>query len=143
MVSTLTPATNPDTPEEFANALMTADLLDWTSEKRPGGAHTKVIRWAFEKQGLYQPDDLSEPPTAPGRPPAVDVYIDDGRGGEYGFQPVYWDNRSIWNRLAADGAQGHQDPVPGRTNFAYVKLRNRGTQPAANVTLRGFQRKPG
>jgi hypothetical protein len=142
-VSTLTPATNPNSPEEFANALMTADLLDWTSEKLPGGAYTKVIRWAFEKQGLYQPEDLTEPPTTQGRPPAVDVYVDDGRGGEYGYQPAYWDNRSIWNRLAADGGQTHQDPVPGRTNFAYVRLRNRGTQPAANVKLRGFHQKPG
>jgi hypothetical protein len=142
-VSTLTPATNPEMPGEFANALMTADLLDWTSEKLAGGAYTKVIRWAFEKQGLYQPEGGMDLVTTEGRPPAVDVYIDDGRGGEYGYQPVYWDNRSIWNRLAADSGQVHQDPVPGRTNFAYVRLRNRGTQPAANVRLRGFHQRPG
>lgn len=139
-VSTLTPATNPASAEEFANALMTADLLDWTSEKLAGGAYGKVIRWAFEKQGLYQrPDGID----AAGAPPAVDVYIDDGRGGEYGYRAAYWDNGSIWNRLAADGGEAHQNPVPGRANFAYVRLRNRGSKAASNLKVRAFHQKPG
>ena len=28
---------------------------DWTSEGHAGGAYGKVIRWAFEQQGMYQP----------------------------------------------------------------------------------------
>ena len=37
-----------------------------------GGAYGKVLAWAFEKQNLNN-----------GAPPGVDVYIDDGRAGEY------------------------------------------------------------
>lgn len=137
-VGTLTPATNPGNASGFANALMTADQGDWTSEGHAGGAYGKVIRWAFEKQGLYQPAGAPTPVTTAGAPPPVDVYIDDGRHGEYQFQPNHWSCQSIWNRLAADGGAAHQEPITGQTNYAYVKIKNRGTQTATNVVVKGF-----
>jgi hypothetical protein len=137
-VSTLTPATNPSNALGFANALMTVDLLNWTSEGVFGGAYGKVIRWSFEKQGLYQRQGAPQPVTAEGEPPEVDVYIDDGRGGQYPYQPTYWNNPSVWNRLAADGQAAHQEPAAGVTNYAYVKIKNRGTKTAQNVRVRGF-----
>jgi hypothetical protein len=91
-----------------------------------------VIRWAYEKQGLFG-----------GKPPAVDVYIDDGRHGEYQYQPVHWNTTTIWNRNAADGLTVHQAPILGQTNFVYVKIKNRGTQTATNVKVKGFHCKPG
>jgi hypothetical protein len=121
---------------------MTADLGDWTSEGLAGGAYGKVIRWAFEKQGLYQPAGHTGPTTAVGAPPAVDVYIDDGRHGEYQFQPNFWSNHSIWNRRHADGGTTHEDPVLGATNYAYVKIKNRGTKTAAGVVVKGYHANP-
>lgn len=131
-ISTLTPATNPNNALGFANALMAVDLLNWTSEGVFGGAYNKVIRWAFEKQNLFG-----------GKPPAVDVYIDDGRKGEYDYQAVHWNTTTIWNRTAADGGTTHQSPILGATNFVYVKIKNRGSQVAQNVVVKGFHCKPG
>ncbi|MGM0668350.1 MAG: hypothetical protein ACQET1_01450, partial [Gemmatimonadota bacterium] len=143
-VSTLTPSTNPANPDSFANTLMATDLLNWTSEGVDGGAYGKVIRWAFEKQGLYQPGSPSSGSvTTEGDPPAVDVYIDDGRAGEYEYLANHWSTTTIWNRLAADGGTTHQPPVIGSTNYAYVKIKNRGTQQAQNVVVRGYHTRPG
>jgi hypothetical protein len=53
-IGTLTPTTNPSNATGWVTALTTADQIDWVSENITGGAYSKVIRWAFEKQGLYQ-----------------------------------------------------------------------------------------
>ena len=89
-VGSLTPATNPAERGGLRQgAARDADLGDWTTEGHIGGAYRKVIRWAFEKQGLFQP---------PGAPTPVDH----GRArrrpstststtaahGEYQYQPV-------------------------------------------------------
>jgi hypothetical protein len=75
-------------------------------------------------------------------PPAVDVYIDDGRGGEYPYQAVFWENQNIWNRTSADGGAAHEDPIIGQTNYAYVKIKNRGTQDATGVVVKGYHANP-
>jgi hypothetical protein len=143
-VSTLTPMTNPANPLAFATSMIAADLLNWTSEGVDGGAYGKVIRWAFEKQGLYQPGSPAPGSvTTEGDPPAVDVYIDDGRGGEYQFQPNHWSTTTIWNRLAPDGGSAHQPPVLGASNYVYVKIKNRGAQQAQDVIVRGYHCLPG
>lgn len=142
-ISTLTPATNPTHALSFANALMTVDLLNWTTEGIFGGAYNKVIRWAFEKQGLFQAPGSPSPVRQEGAPPAVDVFIEDGRGGEYQYQAAYSNNQSIWNRRSADGGTSHQEPIAGATNFAYVRIKNRGTVVAQNVRVRGFHHKEG
>src|SRR5215831_10825321 len=137
-IGSLTPAHSPDHVAGYAAALLWADAGDWTSEGHAGGAYGKVIRWAFEKQGLYQPAGAEMPVTTEGAPPPVDVYIEDGRNGEYEFQPRYWSCEAIWNRHAADDGTTHQEPVAGATNFAYVKIKNRGTTAATKVTVRAF-----
>jgi hypothetical protein len=126
-VGTLTPVSNPSTAAQFLNALVAADAGDWTSEGLAGGAYNKVLRWAFEKQNLNG-----------GARPAVDVYINDGRGGEYPHQPVHWANGSVWNRLSPDDMEGHQNAAVGVTNYAYCKVRNRGTSIANDVIVRGY-----
>jgi hypothetical protein len=142
-VATLSPAANP--PEVdlgWTQALTAADLGDWTTEGLIGGAYGKVIRWAFEKQGLYQPAGTIPPVSTEGLPPEVDVYIDDGRHGEYQYQPVHWECQAIWNRRHHDGQLTHQDPVVGKKNYAYVKIKNRGTKPATNVVVKAFHANP-
>jgi hypothetical protein len=138
----LTSGTNPSTPEAWCEALMATDLLDWTTEGLSGGAYNKVIRWSFEQQGAYQPPGAPTPVTTPGAPPEVDVYIDDGRAGEYGFQPVHWHNLAIWNRNSVGGT-AHQNANEGADNYLYGKIKNRGTATANNVTVRAFHSRPG
>jgi hypothetical protein len=137
------PVTNTPRPEIFATALMNADIGTRDFEGYKGGAFHKVIRWSFEKQGLYQAPGSPRPVTTAGAPPSVDVFIDDGRHGEYQFQPIYWETADIWNRLAPGAGGGvHQTPVVGQTNFAYVRVRNRGSQQANNVVVRGYSANP-
>ena len=127
-IQTLTPATNPQHASDWLGHLIAADSGDWTSAGQSGGAYAKVLRWAFEKQGLFS-----------GKPPDVDVYIDDGRKGEYAYNPDYAKCPAIWNRQNNDGLEIHQAPVPNVTNFAYVKLKNRGSSVAQSVTVDAFQ----
>jgi zinc metalloprotease ZmpB len=141
-VGSFTPAHAPDHAAAYAAALTMADASDWTSEGQAGGAYAKVIRWAFEKQGLYQPQPHKTPVKKEGAPPLVDVYIEDGRRGEYQYHDKYWNCRAIWNRHAADNGTSHQQPLAGTTNFAYVKIKNRGTTTAIGVTVKAFHRKP-
>ncbi|HKO42982.1 MAG TPA: hypothetical protein VJU84_06825 [Pyrinomonadaceae bacterium] len=150
-------ASNPVTPTPnpgvYATALMNADIGTLNFEGYRGGTFHKVVRWAFEKQGLYQPAGAPTPVTKPGAPPKVDVFINDGvdyqgnqRKGEYVFQPVHWECKDIWNRLAATPGGGggvHETPVVGRTNFAFVKVQNRGLVAANNVVVRGYSANPG
>ena len=42
-----------------------------------------------------------------------------------------------------DGGGVHQEPEVGQTNFAYVRIKNRGTQAATNVVVKGFHALPG
>lgn len=130
-VGTLTPFSNPSGPGQFLAALLTADAGNWTSEGYYGGAYGKVLNWSFEKQDLDG-----------GAPPPVDVYIDDGRAGEYAYLPVHWATTTIWNRRNADGMAGHQEPALGETNYAYVKIKNRGSSVANNVVVKGYHCKP-
>lgn len=148
-VQNLTPASNPPYARDFAAEMMSVDQLNWTSEGIFGGAYNKVVRWSFEKQGEYQsplitnggPGDGTI--TVAGKPADQDVYIDDGRAGEYQYQPVHWNTTTIWNRRANDGGTTHEEPELNSTNYAYVKVRNRGTTTATNVVVRGFHTKPG
>jgi zinc metalloprotease ZmpB len=145
-VGQLTPSTNSLNALAWEQQLETADAGTWIranpAETHTGGAYHKVIRWAFEKQGLFRAPGA--PPTALGVPPDVDVYIDDGRHGEYAFQPNAGTCADIWNRVAVgDGGGVHQEPVVGQVNFAYVRVKNRGTQVATNVVVKGFHCRPG
>ena len=81
-VGVLTSISPPRDAEDFADELMDADLNTDEFEGLPGGLTHKVMRWAFERQGLYQPPGAPSPTIQPGAPPEVDVYIDDGRNGE-------------------------------------------------------------
>lgn len=147
-------STTPTTAQSYAQALMNADAALTTPYVTtvfggmvsvPGGAVGKVVRWAFEQQGLYQPTGAPTPVGTPGAPPDVDVYIDDGFGGQYNYLEDFWENTNIWNLLAPNPATtpaGHQTPIVGQTNYAYVNVSNRGTQSASNVVVSGYHCKP-
>jgi hypothetical protein len=138
-IGTLTPSAPTTRPESFVSALMNADIGTADFEGYKGGVVQKVLRWAFEKQGLYQSPGTPKPVTASGAAPLVDVYIDDGRKGEYDY-----DGRGVpevWNRLAQSAGSGpadHQSPVAGQPNFLYVQVHNRGSKPAAGVAVTAY-----
>lgn len=136
------PVTPTPEPDDYASALMTSDRLTTAFEGFSGGFLHKVVRWSFEKQGLYQLPGTSGTVTTAGAPPDVDVYIDDGRNGEYQFRENFWDTTDIWNRLASDGGTTHEPPVVDHPNFVYVRVKNRGRLTATNVFVRGFHSRP-
>ncbi|MDF3052361.1 MAG: hypothetical protein K0S19_466, partial [Geminicoccaceae bacterium] len=147
------PVTPTPRPDVFATALMNADIGTSNFEGYRGGTFHKVIRWSFERQGLYQRPGAPRPVTTPGAPPDVDVHVNDGRdyqnnprNGEYVFQPFHWECTDIWNRLTPSvggGGGAHETPVVGQINYAYVRVNNRGTQHANNVLVRGYSANPG
>jgi hypothetical protein len=99
---------------------------------RRGGATHKVVRWAFERQGLYAPGTGPRIWNAAGRPEAVDVYIEDreGRQGEYDYT-TRWDATSPHVRAAALPNPGAPDAPPKRNvpSHVFVRVHNRGTDP--------------
>ncbi len=127
-------------PEVYASALMDSDADTPVFEGVAGGGVHKVIRWSFEQQGLYQPDPPPVPVVGPGDPPDVDVYIDDGRAGEYEFRANFWNTTTIWNRLSttAGTETDHETPVVGTDNYLFVRVNNRGTQAANGVVVRTY-----
>ena len=78
----------PNDPEKFMQDIVNADIgtnawlvndpiLASQVHERVGGCANKLVRWAFEAQGLYaQPGVLTN---APGLSPNVDIYIADRR----------------------------------------------------------------
>lgn len=142
-IGSLTQPTNPADPAAYASAMIAAERGNWTSEDMVGGVYHKVVRWAFEKQGLYQPPGAPTPVVTEGAPPQVDLYIDDGRHGEYPFQEYFWETRDIWNRHEPDGDKPHQTPIVCRKNHAYVRVKNRGTQPSKGGRVQGWHARPG
>jgi hypothetical protein len=95
----VTPARSAD---QFVGALIDADIgtrlwninARWPDAasrptERVGGMLHKVIRWAFERQGLDAVDEPEQTFTGEGRPPKVDIYIP-GLGPRTvgGYEPV-------------------------------------------------------
>jgi hypothetical protein len=137
--------------EDFVAALIDADIatgawhIDATWPEPPasapasrpvdrvGGCVHKVIRWAFEQQGLYARVAEHEVFEGRGAPPEVDLYIRDRRPGEAGgYAPV---------PLKVGGGQTplwHSDDrgVEWRPPHVVVHVHNRGDRPATNVKLR-------
>ncbi|KAG8534314.1 uncharacterized protein KY384_001158 [Bacidia gigantensis] len=123
-------------PDTYVSFMINADkgkILGY-----PAGAVRKIIRWAFEKQGLFQPVSAPSPVQKEGAPPQVDVYIDDGRKGEYNYVADFNNAPGIWNRQKGDGVQVHQTPVISTTNFVYVTIQNRGAQAAQGIQVKAY-----
>jgi hypothetical protein len=143
----------PNDPDQIVDAMTDADTgtgrwrIRFPKNTGPrylriGGCAHKLIRWAFEAQGLYAPPD--ELTNAPGLPPPVDVYIDDGRpraadGIGYGpgsYLPVslHWDrNQAAGDPVPRWQASGEAIAVNG--SDIRVTVGNRGTQPASDVRV--------
>ncbi|WP_156438865.1 hypothetical protein [Bradyrhizobium valentinum] len=141
-------------PEQFVDALIDADFGATifrvasddgaTYYERIGGCAQKVIRWAFEAQGLYAPAGTIT--NAPGLPPPVDVYIANGRGSEstesepieYGpgsYAPVslHWPlDQNVGDPLPW---QAHRNAITVEASGISVVVGNRGSEKATGVTV--------
>jgi hypothetical protein len=143
-------------PTQFEELLELADTSaatgNWTVTFPPGvysrigGCAHKVIRWAFEAQGLFAPAGAIT--NAPGLPPAADAYIADRRPpdvtdefgtivygpGNYVPVSLYWDD----NQTGASPVplwQASAQAIEVQGNNIKVRVGNRGTQPATNVAV--------
>jgi hypothetical protein len=132
-----------ETPDQFVSALVDADIgtspvASGPLQGRVGGCTYKVVRWAFEAQGLYATNDPLAVVDKPGKPPDPDVFIDDGRpdsAGDHprgGYMPVSLDwhdapNASPWH------ASANAIQVAG--NQVSVEVRNRGQSAADQVMV--------
>jgi hypothetical protein len=121
------------TPDQFVSALVDADigteLFGHGANQRVGGTVHKVIRWAFQQQGLYAKDDAVN---EAGEPEEVDVFIDQrpvadsNRGGyEPAFREEKWHATDRGVRYSANDA----DQVR-------VEVGNCGSNAATGVKVR-------
>ncbi len=141
------------TADQFVSALVDADLgtgvwtitTRWPQDAgerqvcRQGGRSHKLIRWAFERQGLDATDDPCATADGPGRPPQVDVFIADDRPahgpdahpGGYAPVPLFW---------TEGPAPWHADPgaLQQASGVLRLQLRNRGRQLATGLSLRAW-----
>jgi hypothetical protein len=137
-----------ETADSFELKLREADTINGTfpGKELPGtdamtnlatGAAGKVVRWSFVNRGLQILTGAEALP--------VDVYINDGRGGDYKFTDDF-SRTEIWNRLAPSPGgsalplDNDEPPNPGVKNFIYVRINNLGPEPAENVTVSAFSR---
>jgi len=125
-----------DSAEDFAQALERADLetarFELDGRSRLGGAACKLVRYAFEQQGLRDPD-AGTPIDAPATPLCEDLYADDGRGGEYCLEDGL-DERA-WMRSGAL-ALGEPAVLALRGATVGVRFGNRGARAASDATVR-------
>jgi hypothetical protein len=132
-----------ETPDQLVWLLTEADIGTWPGVpgpiyKRVGGCAHKVIRWAFEAQGLYATTDPLEVVDAPGKPPDVDVFIDDRRAdakGDYprgGYMPV---SLHADERRKPPDWHASSDAIQVKNRRVTVQVRNRGHRSADDVTV--------
>ncbi len=137
-ISNLDPNTRARNAREFLSILTSSDISTDQFENFHGGHIGKVIRWGFEKQGLFQLPGSPSPVTREGGPPEMDVYIDDGRNGEYNYQDQLGQTQDICNRNQSDDIFEHQNPIANRENFVYVKVKNRGHSNARGISVKVY-----
>jgi len=135
-----------ETPDEFVTALVDADISTLPAASGPlrdrvGGWAYKVVRWAFEAQGLYAATDPLEVVDEPGKPQDPDVFIDDRRpdsAGHFprgGYMPVslHWEgafnppNPPLW--------QATDEAIQVVAGTVTVEVSTRGPLSANQVTV--------
>lgn len=136
-----------ETAEQLAATLMDADAVTEPASAGPlagraGGCALKVIRWAFEAQGMYSDMAVDAIHNGPGRPPQVDLYLDDGRPDAQGpsprggYMPVSLDwngARPKWHATGDDEQKTGALVVVG--SRARVRVNNRGFAMATGVSV--------
>jgi hypothetical protein len=115
------------TPDQFVSALMDADtgteeFVSTNGQRRVGGTVHKVVRWAFEQQGLYAKPAAGAPVSGPGEPEPVDVYVASDLNGGYAAKQASYQIQV-------------NNPVANQNNTVSATIGNRGANPANSVKV--------
>jgi hypothetical protein len=149
-----------ETPDQLVSALVDADRSTMPATfgalaARTGGWAHKVVRWAFEAQGLYATADPLEVVDAPGMPKDRDIFINDlrpdseGAFPRGGYMPVSLSWRSVPNPPPVGEPPPTVLPNPPNPplwhatanaiqvvgNTVRVEVSSRGPSPAPGVTV--------
>jgi hypothetical protein len=132
-----------ETPDQFVSTLVDADvgtlpMANGPLKGRVGGCAHKVVRWAFEAQGLYATADPLAVVDKPGTPPDPDVFIDDRRPDSVGDHPRggYMPVSLEWHAAPAPSPwHASADAIRVIGNQVSVEVRNRGRSAASEVTV--------
>jgi hypothetical protein len=128
-----------DTSNDVAHAVSLARGCITADAALTGGLLSKVFDEAFIDRGLWARR-------------AIDLFVTDSPSdtGDIPSPIPHWESPDIWVRngdpaLGDDPELGHQPPINGVPNYLYVRVRNRGLQPAAagTFTLETFRCDPG
>ena len=133
-------------PARSADALVSAMVDADIGTRQPsqqlflGGCLHKVVRWAFERQGLFANASPGEIVEGPGLPPEVDLWVMDRRlnadKGGYEAVTLQWPRTQPEPDWFADPQQGAWEDESGNV---HTIVRNRGAQEAANVAVRAWK----
>jgi hypothetical protein len=140
--------------DHFVSALIDADIgtIRWRFSPFVGGDGTaartferigstvhKVIRWAFEQQGLYATDDPNRSVEGAGQPPAVDIYIR-GQGARAlgGYHPVSADDSAVGGGTPDWHASSEGLWKSSNGQRLCVRIDNRGRHSAMDVEVRAW-----
>ncbi|HVM81027.1 MAG TPA: M36 family metallopeptidase [Stellaceae bacterium] len=85
------------------------------------GQHLREMLQSFYDRGILAVDA------------AADLFIRDDPsdpGTTTYHSPTFYDSQDIWIRNADDGGTTHQQPITGRDNWFYARVRNRGSASA-------------
>src|SRR5204863_7601052 len=129
-------ATPCTTAQVFVDAMVRVDTAT-ASEPGPGGyvggtVH-KVVRWAFERQGLYGVPVLGSRVSGADEFAAVDLHIDDLRPKPDGpYSPVDLLG-TAWH--AASASMWVKPPVLWLKRRVFVRVQNRGAVAATNTRV--------
>ena len=132
-----------NSPDAWCTRLIATDAFDWPSEGLTGGAYHKVIRWAFEVQGLFRPAGAANHGYI--RRAAAGGRLHRRQRRPVRFQPYLAELAGaahVWNRRFPDGGTTHEQPLSGFPGNVYVRVRNRGTGSATNPSVKLFQADP-
>ena len=129
------------TAEDFVAALIGVDAGTSKFGTRFGGMVRKVIRWAFQQQGLYQPANKTLPANEAGAPDKVDLHIEscrvqtDGTYTPIAFPGTQWqaNANAMWNRKNDDGNPTDESARANKENHLRLAVRNLGTIAANNA----------
>jgi hypothetical protein len=133
-------------PARSADAMVSAMVDADIGTRQPGklflgGCLHKVLRWSFERQGLFATASPRENVEGPGLPPAVDLWVMDRRpNAEYGgYESVTleWPTAEPEPSWFADPRpeEGVWDDASGNI---HVIVRNRGARDATNVAVKAW-----
>ena len=137
-----------ETPDQLVSALIDADTgtlplgngpLAW----RVGGCAHKVVRWAFEAQGLYTGAATDAVVNEPGKPLDPDVFIDDRRPDSPGDAPRggYMPVPLNWRRVPPPLWHARRRAIRVRGHRVRVEVSNRGPSNVNQVWVEVWYRR--